>query len=371
MSESLEVYLRNLRAGLPPGLGAHHTARLLREIEEHILEGCEAEQERGATPGDALECTLARLGPPGTIAHGFYTVVDRKRIRRGRLVLFAALALGFLAVAVPLVTLPASAGPGGGSMRDLLLCASVLGLYAWAGLNSARAESPEEAHGLWYGMGAGLFTSGLTSLGLVCSLLLLALLWGESAPHVPAATLLQIDEHIESVSASIPLIAVVVLSVVAGAMAAARTGRIYAAAQAGLWNGMLSALGIAAASLLIDNPIAIRLARLEWVHDPTCTGAHVPSLVACEIGDSLGGVAVYLLIFPLLGIGLGLIGGLMARRGRAARPSGLVLPLAPAAAIPMDSARPESVHDTHIYTLALFCLMLLAVFIASLQLHVL
>ena len=85
MSESLEAYLRSLRAGLPPGLGTQHTARLLREIEEHILEGCEAEQERGATPADALERTLARLGPPGAIAHGFYTVVDRKRIRRGRL----------------------------------------------------------------------------------------------------------------------------------------------------------------------------------------------------------------------------------------------------------------------------------------------
>ena len=37
MSESLEAYLRSLRAGLPPGLGTQHTARLLREIEEHTL----------------------------------------------------------------------------------------------------------------------------------------------------------------------------------------------------------------------------------------------------------------------------------------------------------------------------------------------
>jgi hypothetical protein len=33
-------------ASLPPGLGARHTALILREVEEHILERCEDEQVR-------------------------------------------------------------------------------------------------------------------------------------------------------------------------------------------------------------------------------------------------------------------------------------------------------------------------------------
>jgi hypothetical protein len=381
MRGSLQSYIETLRASLPSGLGARHTARILREVEEHILETFEEEQMRGATPEEALRRALARMGSPAFIAEGFNSVVDTRRIRLGRLVLLAGLGMALLAVGAPLITYPHVTHSSSATLRDLLLWAGILGLYAWAGLDTVRANSPDEAEALWYGMTAGLGTSMLTFCSAVCSMLLLALLWGEGTSYVSSAALLRLDHGIQELAVGIPILTGLVLSLLAGSMAATRTGRISMGALAGMWSGMLGAIGIAAPGLLLNNPVADTLARMEWIHDPTCLPAHGAALAACEVGDSLGGVAICFLIVPLLGIGLGIVGGLLSRRPGAAwfshlgRPepaptavTGTVTTLS--ASTVVDAAQRESSQDTHAGTLALFSAILLAALIAALQLHI-
>jgi hypothetical protein len=319
------------------------------------------------------------MGSPTYIAAGFNTVVDTRRIRLGRRVLIAGSGLALLAVAAPLISYPSITGSLGASLRDLLVCASIVGLYAWAGLTTVHAGSPHEARALWYGMTAGLASSTLALLAAICSLLLLAVLWGAGASHVPSVALLHIDHSIQELAVGIPILTCLVLSLLAGTMAATRTGRISTGALAGMWSGILSALGIAASGLLLNNPLADTLAQMEWIHDPTCLSAHGAALAACEVGDSLGGIAICFLTVPLLGIGLGIVGGLLSRRGSAAwfsylaRPqpgplsgTGTVTTLSAAD----DIAQPAASQDSHAGTLVLFSAILLVAFIAALQLHV-
>jgi hypothetical protein len=297
-------------------------------------------------------------------------------------VLLAGLTLALLAVAVQLITYPSVTGSTSASLLDVLLCGAILGLYAWAGLGTVRAGTSGEARPLWYGMTAGLGTAALTACTAIGSVSLLALLWGAGARYAPSATLLAIDHNIQEFAVAVPVLACLVLSLLAGAIAASRTGRISTGAVAGIWCGMLSAVGIAIPGLVLRNPLADTLARVEWIHDPTCLPAHGAALAACEVGDSLGGVAIYFLVVPLLGIGLGIVGGLLARRSRAMRSSWLALSQAgsmplPGSAIdlsvpvtPIDTAQPESSQDTHIVTVALFSATLLMALIAALTLHV-
>jgi hypothetical protein len=291
------------------------------------------------------------------------------------------LALALLAVGVQLITYPSIAGSMSASLRDLLLCAAILGLYAWAGLDTVRSGSPGEARALWYGMTAGLGTAALTACSAISSVPLLALLWGAGARYASSATLLRIDHYIQELAFAIPVLACLMLSFLAGAMAASRTGRTSTGALAGIWCGMLSAVGIAAPGLLLRNPLADTLARMEWIHDPTCLPAHGAALAACEVGDSLGGMTIAFLVVPLLGIGLGIMGGLLSRHVGAMRSPWLALSPAgsmplPGTAInesvaaPLDTAQPESRRDSHIVTVAVFSVILLMAFIAALQLHV-
>jgi hypothetical protein len=190
------------------------------------------------------------------------------------------------------------------------------------------------------------------------------------------------DHGIQELALGIPILTGLVLSLLAGSMASSRTGRISTGALAGMWSGMLSAVGIAAPGLLLNNPLAATLARMEWIHDPTCLPAHGAALAACEVGDSLGGIAICFLIVPLLGIALGVTGGLLSRRAGAAiwfshlagpQPagtalSGTVTSLSTGAVT--DASPQQSSPDTHAGTLAVFSAVLLVAFIAALQLRV-
>lgn len=370
MTEAVAAYLAAVRTSLPPGLGARRTARILREIEEHILEGWGEERTRGAPPEEALHQVLARCGPPDVIALGFQPVVDVRRVRIGRNVLVASLCLCFLIVGISLLRYPTVAGTSGAAVGYLLLLAAILGLFGWVGLDATRTSSPVVARVLWRGLAAGLVTSVVLFATMAISDLALTVLWGSA--HLSSSALLTIDHRIQELALGGPAVVGVLLTTSAGASAAAQTGRIATGAQVGLWSGMLSALGLLLASLAVSNALADVLARTEWPHDPTCAVSHASTLAACEVGDMLGGAASLLLLLPLVWIGLGILGGLVGRasaaRIRARQPS---LGFAPSMlAVPVAlSADVPTVQGAGIRSLVLFSIALLATFVIGLLAH--
>ncbi len=74
------------------------------------------------------------------------------------------------------------------------------------------------------------------------------------------------------------------------------------------------ALGIALTGLLTSYAFMGSMLHTSWAHDLTCSGS--ADLAACEFADTLGGVANMLLSLPVLGAGVGTIGGLLFRIGR-------------------------------------------------------
>jgi hypothetical protein len=370
MTEAVAAYLAALRASLPPGLGARRTDRILREIEEHILEGWADEQAHGAAPDEALRRVFERFGPPDVIAMGFTAVVDERRVRVGRCVLVAGLCASFLVVGVSLLRYPAIAGTPNASLSYLLLCAAILGLYGWVGLDAARSSSPAAVLALWHGIGAGLLTSVLLFAVTGIADLALAILWRQGPAHFSSATLLPIDHRIEELALGGPTITGFMLTIMAGASVAARTGRIATGAQVGLWSGMLTALGLVLTSLVLNNTLADVLSRTQWSHDPTCAVSHASALAACEVGDTLGGAASMLLLLPLMWVGLGILGGLFGRTRlvRAHQPSlGFVRSLlAGSAAITADTVL---VQGARIRSLMLFSAAMITTFVVALVAH--
>ncbi|HEY7225014.1 MAG TPA: hypothetical protein VH561_15675 [Micromonosporaceae bacterium] len=106
---------------------------------------------------------------------------------------------------------------------------------------------------------------------------------------------------------------------VVGGLAAHATGRAASGALAGLWFGLTMGLVAGFALVTRDVVFADRLVAGAWLTDhfgdATCNNQTGDTLAACEIGDSLGTMASDWLLFPLLGAGLGALGGLVGRAG--------------------------------------------------------
>ncbi len=88
------------------------------------------------------------------------------------------------------------------------------------------------------------------------------------------------------------------------------TGRVQGGMLAGFWCGIIMALASSVLGLAAAMAFAPLLAQTAWAHDTTCPYTAAQRLAACEISDSLGLYATLLTIFPLLGMGLGALGGL-------------------------------------------------------------
>jgi hypothetical protein len=113
------------------------------------------------------------------------------------------------------------------------------------------------------------------------------------------------------------------LALLAGAVAVGvHTGRPGAGAVAAVWFAVLLALAAGLATVARDTLFASRLVDGAWVGDRTCRGGTGDTLAACEIGDTLGGMAFMWLAFPPVAAGLGWLGGLVgdAAGGAAAAP---------------------------------------------------
>jgi len=109
------------------------------------------------------------------------------------------------------------------------------------------------------------------------------------------------------------VLALLCLTAFAGAAAARPTGKARDGALAGFWSGIVAAALIACLTLALDIVFASTLVHSIWAHDPTCPQSAATELTACEIGDTLGFVAIELTILPLLLAGVGAFGGVIGR----------------------------------------------------------
>jgi hypothetical protein len=202
-------------------------------------------------------------------------------------------------------------GPDASRWIYLLIIAVLAGLFVVASVLSSRPAGPVPAASdrAWrYGAVAG----GLT--GLILGLPTLATGGFATTTGVLTATTLAAFG------------AALLGPALAGGWGAARTGgSAGSGALAGLWFGVALAVVAGFAMVLRDTVFADRLVSGAWLQDhftdPTCNGQTSDTLAACELGDSFGAMASYWLLFPLLGAGLGAVGGLVGRAAGSTPPS--------------------------------------------------
>jgi hypothetical protein len=297
-------------------------------------------------------------------------------VRQGRSTLLVSLGLSFALVGFSLFRYPAITGTASVSLGYLLLCAAILGLYGWVGMDAlrARSSSPEQISVLWYGMGAGVLTSIVLFACTGISDVLLSLLWTQGPAHWAPTTLLSIDHRIEEWALGVPTLLGMALTIVAGVVLTQRTGSIVVGAQVGLWSGMLNALGLLVTGLALNNALAGTLAHSEWLQDPTCALSRPLDLAACEVGDTLGGAASVVLLLPLLWIGLGLLAGLIGRaRSNGTQSHSLVQDRTgvdgTVATVAMHATAEITAQPARLRPLLLFSLVLLATFVAGVGGH--
>jgi hypothetical protein len=205
---------------------------------------------------------------------------DYSPLRRG---LLAGLALCLLLFFYNLLRYPEIGGSLPGRIAFALLGVAIVGLYGWAVVRLTR-------------LGGGWFN--------------LALQWGTL--FGAATAILWLAEEISLVVnpfnqagvASYAYFITLVGQAAVGAVCGWQTRRLRAGALAGLWSGMLTALGMGLAFMLAADLFGVSV----WVYDAACTGA--ANLAACQIGILLGGSANTLLIMPLVSAVLGGVGGL-------------------------------------------------------------
>lgn len=82
MIRPLQHYLAQVQEHLP--FGGSRRARILSEIETHLLESWEDEQSRGLSSEEALALALERFGSPALIGQQFACLEIELRLRQGR-----------------------------------------------------------------------------------------------------------------------------------------------------------------------------------------------------------------------------------------------------------------------------------------------
>jgi hypothetical protein len=215
--------------------------------------------------------------------------------------LFLALLAYILFVAFPAVAetgdaqLQAWLGPQGGRFGYMLLGALISAPYVWVSVRGTRDLSFASAYP-WL---VGALVGGIAGLAYV-SLAVVTGLLGWRDPLLGLGLIILGAPSI------------------AGIAVGKATGRAGSAILGGFWCGLLLALVVATGWAARDLLLAGRLTHTVWAsdtfRDARCSLDRTV-LAACEIGDELGGLAIQLLLLPLIG---GALGGLVGLPWRAA-----------------------------------------------------
>jgi hypothetical protein len=104
--------------------------------------------------------------------------------------------------------------------------------------------------------------------------------------------------------------AVLALTLVAGGYAALRTGRITGGVLAGFWSGLISGL-IAFIILLSVTYLFFNMLLLDPQNIQEFQHSGAPDLATSIVGESLAGGINHLWLSPLVGAGLGMLGGIV------------------------------------------------------------
>lgn len=121
----------------------------------------------------------------------------------------------------------------------------------------------------------------------------------------------------------------------AGFLGARRTGRLDVAVLTAFWAALVMALCFAVAQLLLAAGFGDALIRGGWSGDPDCAAYAGTAHRSCILGDHLGDASTFLVEWPLVGLLLGLIGGLLGRIGRSKDAGKGPAPAQPELVIPM------------------------------------
>ncbi len=166
-----------------------------------------------------------------------------------------------------------------------------------------------------------VFGATLHILGLVASIAaFLVVLPQDVIPHFGNKT-------VNAVTASAYLLIWVALLLIAGVLGRRAAGTLRGGVVAGIWSGVVAALGTCLLALAQDLALAPILAQTIWAHDATCPYAALRHLATCETSDDLGFFATLLAALPWLGAFFALLGGGIAGLGGGAgSPSGGKIP---------------------------------------------
>jgi len=298
----LDAYIAQLRKSLPRDLGARYRTRILQELQEHLLETAAAAQETGLSEDDAWRQAIRRCGTPQEIAGGFLYIIETRRARRIQYALLPLLVMCFGLVSLTIWRFPTITSASHSTVAAEVFCATLLGGYGWfVTVTLGLAQ-----HALWRGARVGLIVGLLGIITMVLSLVLEMWLWKRTGSTIGSA--MTITDTLNGWAVALPVGGWIALTIWEGARqpnslpVSMATGGI-----SGVFAGLVGSIGALGVTSLLSGQLAMGV----WQHDTTCMLA--PSVVRCEMNDTLGGLAFQLLFLPLLGMGLAAIGQLTAR----------------------------------------------------------
>ncbi|MBA2286813.1 MAG: hypothetical protein H0W02_15150 [Ktedonobacteraceae bacterium] len=309
MANLIEDYLTTFRSLLP--VGKRQQTRILQEIEDHLLESWSHEQEHGMPPEEALRRVLARFGEPAEIAPVFVEQAVVCTRRQTRLLLVASLALCFLLICATIFRYPAIAGSFADNVGYSCFCLLLLCAYGWLGLRATSLKSTIALPALRQEVRVSLYSTLSFAITYLLLCLLESLLWSKGVVLYPRQNILAIDHMLNSFLVTVPFVAWLIFTLIGSSSAVSHSRRISTGSMVGLWSGLTMALGVVLISLALNYALMGLLLPTSWSYDPICRSSS--DLAACELGDTLGGSTSALLALPLLGAGLGTLGGVFSR----------------------------------------------------------
>jgi hypothetical protein len=298
----LDVYIAQLRKSLPRDLGARYRARILQELQEHLVETAAAAQETGLSEDDAWRQAIRRCGTPQEIAGGFLYIIETRRARRIQYALLPLLVMCFGLVSLAIWRFPAITGTARSAVAAVILCAVLLGGYGW--FVTVTLGLAQRA--LWRGARVGLMIGLLGIITMVLSLVVEMWLWKRTGSTIrPTMT---ITDTLNGWAVALPIVGWIALTSWEGAR---QPISLPVSMATGVISGVFAGLVVSIGTLGITTALSGQLAVGVWRHDTTCMFA--ANVVRCEMNDTLGGLAFLLLFLPLFGMSLAAVGQLTAR----------------------------------------------------------
>jgi hypothetical protein len=209
-----------------------------------------------------------------------------------RYIMVAGVLLAASLVAVELARYPANLNQGAIAVVYLLVLALLLVGYAVSAVRGTRTRASAGRPSVRDATLFGLLVATLWIIEIIAGNILDAqLLWVKIIYYGP-------------------IFCIPVLTLIAAAWAAARTGRATTGIKLGLWSGLVSGL-IVALTILLLNFVPLSAQNISPGDLAAFHQSGLPDLATYEAGENLAATANHLWIGPLIGLIFGTLGGLV------------------------------------------------------------